>query len=239
LNGTPILRELKRRSVIRTCIFYILICWGALQVGDIIYPAIGWDPDNASRNFLYLAIAGFPVAFVLAWFFQVTSEGIVRTEPFVDRRVLDNIPSINDSRRDGWLSQYQKQQKKVEYSWILSAESGPLAGFSFGIKDPLVLGRSLDCELTLISPHISRHHARIEPDGDQLAIEDLGSSNGTMVNGKLIDGRQLLHHEDEVSFHDIVFRVTESYSNRHREQQVMNQTTFIHSSTMEQNPDDQ
>ena len=72
-------RELRRRKVTRTCVLYFVLCWGVLQVGDIVYPALGLDPDQASLIFLYLAIAGFPVTFAVAWFLQITPQGIVRT----------------------------------------------------------------------------------------------------------------------------------------------------------------
>ena len=58
-------------------------------------------------------------------------------------------------------------------------------------------------------------------------IEDLDSSNGTMVNGKPVKEPQALHHEDELRFHDIIFRVTESFARGKDEMQSMNHTTFI------------
>ena len=64
--------ELRRRKVIRTCLLYILVCWGALQVFDIVAPALGYDADLVSRYFLYASVLGFPITFALAWFFQFT-----------------------------------------------------------------------------------------------------------------------------------------------------------------------
>ena len=48
-----------------------------------------------------------------------------------------------------------------------------------------------------------------------------------MVNGKLIQGRHYLHHEDELRLHDIIFRVTEVQDHRRRERDSLNQTTFL------------
>jgi hypothetical protein len=211
------MRELRRRKVVRTLILYILVCWGALQVGDILFPALGFDPDVASRNFLYLAILGFPVTFALAWFFQITPQGIVRTSSFVERRVLSNVPPMNDG----------------EYIWSLTAETGPLAGLSFGLGGPFVLGRALESDIAVVSPHVSRQHARFEVVDEQLYVEDLGSSNGTVVNGRAIDGRQPLRHEDEIRFHDIIFKVSEAFSRPRREMDAMNQTTFIQAVDLE------
>ena len=47
----------------------------------------------------------------------------------------------------------------------------------------LVIGRSPDCALTLTDPTVSRHHAVLRREGGRWVVADLGSSNGTRVNG--------------------------------------------------------
>ncbi|WP_240500169.1 hypothetical protein [Halioglobus japonicus] len=116
--------ELRRRKVIRTCLLYVLVCWGALQVFDIVVPAMGYDADLVSRYFIYAAVLGFPVTFALAWFFQFTSHGIVRTQSFVERRVLDNVSPVNDRRRSGVSNFLRKGEEAEEHQWIVSAETG-------------------------------------------------------------------------------------------------------------------
>lgn len=219
--------ELRRRKVIRTCLLYILLCWGALQVFDIVAPALGYDADLISRFFLYGAVLGFPVTFALAWFFQFTSHGIVLTTSFVERRVLENIPPINERRHGGVSTFLRKGEEARECHWIISAETGPLSGMSYAIDDSIVLGRALDCDLAIVTPHVSRQHARLEVEGHRLYIEDLGSSNGTIINGKRASDRRQLRHDDELRFHDIIFRVTENMTRPHSEQQASDQTTFI------------
>lgn len=222
------LSELRRRKVIRTCLLYILVCWGALQVLDIVAPALGYDADLVSRYFLYASVLGFPVTFALAWFFQVTSSGVVLTQSFQERRVLNNIPPVNDRRRSG-VSNFLRKGEEAGGQWMISAETGPLSGLSYAVHGSLVLGRALDCDLAIVTPHVSRQHARLELENDHLYIEDLGSSNGTVVNGRMISGRQELRHDDELRFHDIIFRVTENRSRPRSEQQASDQTTFIES----------
>lgn len=233
-NNSPgsFFRELKRRKVTRTCVLYVVLCWGVLQVGDILYPALGLDPDKASLAFLYLAIGGFPVTFAIAWFLQLTPHGIVRTGSFVERRVLSNVPPVNDRRQGNMTTYFRKGEDAQEHRWIVSAETGPLAGLSFTVSKSLMLGRSLDCDIAMVSPQVSRNHARLDLESDQLIIEDLGSANGTMVNGKQIEGKQALNNDDEVRFHDIVFRVTERFSGSRSEVEATNQTTFIHRADM-------
>ena len=227
-GSTPsFLRELKRRKVLRTTALYVLLCWGALQVGDIVFPAMGLDPDSASRVFIILALLGLPVTIALAWFFQITSDGIVRTTSFVERRVLNNLSPINNRRRDSVATYFKAGDEAPEYNWIMSGETGPLTGLSFGINKTLILGRALECDIAVVSSHISRQHARFDLDGDKLTIEDLGSANGTLVNGKLIHAKHELRNEDELRFHDIIFRVTVSYSRPRQESESMHQTTMI------------
>ncbi len=54
----------------------------------------------------------------------------------------------------------------------------------------------------------------------------MGSSNGTIVNGRKIEEKRALHHDDEMRLHDLVFRVSESFAHN-SEQQAMNETTFV------------
>jgi hypothetical protein len=219
--------ELRRRQVIRTCIVYVLLCWAAVQVLEILAPPLGFDSDKVIRFFLIGAFVGFPVTAVLAWFYKITKHGIERTDAFVERRILNNIPPINDRRSDSVGMYFAKGKEKRSYDWIISVETGPLAGLSFGVAEPLLLGRSLDCDIAIVTPHVSRQHARLFIEDGQLYVEDLGSSNGTIANGRKIEERRALHHEDELRLHDIVFRISESFTRPNSERQAMNETTFV------------
>ncbi len=69
----------------------------------------------------------------------------------------------------------------------LTIESGPDAGHAHRAGDnALRLGRSPDNDVILRGPATSGHHARLERRGDQLWLVDLGSTNGTLVNGEPI-----------------------------------------------------
>ena len=65
-------------------------------------------------------------------------------------------------------------------------------------------------------------------------MTDLGSSNGTVVNGRTITERQALRNEDELRFHDIIFRVSEMFSAKRSEQDAANKTTFIQAPVLEE-----
>jgi hypothetical protein len=74
----------------------------------------------------------------------------------------------------------------------LTMEAGPDAGHSHRAGDrALRLGRSPDNDIILRDPATSGHHARVERRGDQFWIVDLGSTNGTLVNGEPIQEKEL------------------------------------------------
>jgi hypothetical protein len=79
----------------------------------------------------------------------------------------------------------------------LIVSSGPNEGMVFRIEKPAItIGRGLKNDVVLIDPAISRHHTRIELDGGGFFIEDLGSGNGTVINGEDEEGRHRLRHGD-------------------------------------------
>jgi hypothetical protein len=80
----------------------------------------------------------------------------------------------------------------------LRIEGGPDTGHTFRVGDhPLRIGRSPDNDLILRDPATSGHHARLERRGSQWFVVDLGSTNGTLVNGEPIQEREL-KHKDEI-----------------------------------------
>ncbi len=73
-------------------------------------------------------------------------------------------------------------------------------------KGRYLIGRSDDTDLMISSKDVSRHHAVIESDGTDFTIEDLKSTNGTLVNGKRVN-KEKLHVGDEIMIGDYVLFV--------------------------------
>jgi TolB-like protein/Flp pilus assembly protein TadD len=70
--------EVKRRKVYRVAVAYIIAAGGIIQLGSAAFPA--WElPNWALRLVIVLLLVGFPIALVLAWAFDVTSQGIRAT----------------------------------------------------------------------------------------------------------------------------------------------------------------
>ncbi len=68
---------------------------------------------------------------------------------------------------------------------------GPAAGARVALEREVVIGRDPRCELPIGAADVSRRHARIVPDADGHRVVDLGSTNGTWVNGRPITSRKL------------------------------------------------
>jgi len=66
-------------------------------------------------------------------------------------------------------------------------------------KDEFLIGRGADCDLRLPDSAISRHHCLIRLRPGEATITDLGSSNGTFLNGQRILSQAVLHSGDELA----------------------------------------
>ncbi len=66
---------------------------------------------------------------------------------------------------------------------VMFRSDGERRSFSMA-RDMTVIGRREDCDLRIPLGEVSRKHCRLVRDGDTLKIEDLGSSNGTFLNGR-------------------------------------------------------
>lgn len=71
--------ELKRRHVYHTAVVYAGVAWVLVEVSGTTFPYLNL-PDRAVTVIIGLAIAGFPVAVVLAWVYEITRDGIRRTQ---------------------------------------------------------------------------------------------------------------------------------------------------------------
>jgi len=86
-----------------------------------------------------------------------------------------------------------------KFQFIMRA--GPNVGKVFALEPQEVLiGRDPACAVSVIDPEVSRKHARLVWDGEYFTVEDLGSTNGTFINGKRITAAHVLQIGDTVAF---------------------------------------
>ena len=84
--------ELKRRNVYKVAVAYAVVAWLLIQAASIFFPtfeAPGW----VMKVFVAVVVAGFPIALILAWAFELTPEGLRRTES------ADELPRKSGGRR--------------------------------------------------------------------------------------------------------------------------------------------
>ena len=101
-------------------------------------------------------------------------------------------------------------QRRDAAIWAVDVEKGAkqLRGLHVDILGPVVVGRSPSSDIVVDDPFVSATHARFTLQGPALVLEDLGSTNGTMVNGHLIDQPVTLRDGDEVQTGDTIMRVS-------------------------------
>jgi len=79
MNLGNFLAELKRRNVYKVAVAYAVIAWLLIQAGSILFPTFE-APAWVMKVFVTAIVAGFPIALVIAWAFEMTPEGMKRTE---------------------------------------------------------------------------------------------------------------------------------------------------------------
>jgi len=96
VNAKNIFTELKRRNVYRAAVAYGVVAWFLTQLTTQVFPF--FEIPNSAVRFVVIALAvGFPIAMLLSWIYELTPEGVVRTED------LDPVEARSVQRRSGRL----------------------------------------------------------------------------------------------------------------------------------------
>ena len=78
-------------------------------------------------------------------------------------------------------------------------------GSTYDVTGGVVLGRGASADIQLEDSFASSQHARIVPQGSTMVLEDMGSTNGTFLNGEPLRGPQPLHPGDRIRIGDTEF----------------------------------
>ena len=79
MNPRTLFRELKRRNVYKVAVAYAVVGWLLIQIATQVFPFFE-IPNWGIRLIVLLVVVGFPIALILAWAFELTPEGIKRSE---------------------------------------------------------------------------------------------------------------------------------------------------------------
>lgn len=86
-------------------------------------------------------------------------------------------------------------------TYRLVMRSGPSSGKIFPLeKAELFVGRDLNNDIVINDPEVSRRHARLFLQGNSYVLEDLGSTNGTFINGQRLASPYPLQHGEMITF---------------------------------------
>jgi TolB-like protein/Tfp pilus assembly protein PilF len=88
--------ELKRRNVYKVAVAYAVVAWLLVQIATQVFPFLD-IPSWVVRLVIAMVLIGFPIALIIAWAFEATSEGIKRTE------VADAMPATAGQKKHAWI----------------------------------------------------------------------------------------------------------------------------------------
>ena len=100
----------------------------------------------------------------------------------------------------------KREMPKAAPLWQVKAMTGVISGRMFPIDGTNVIGRDPHCDIVVGGAHVSRRHAEFLIRNGALWVKDLGSSNGSFVNGKRYE-EVALQNGDEVKFDAMIFKV--------------------------------
>ena len=180
--------ELKRRKVFRVTSLYAVTAWGASLGAAELFPTFGL-PDESVRWFVISALGLLPVVALLAWLYELTPRGIERDPADIRAGLADSDDEVTSASTRGAP---QRSSPELIVSWNDSSKN---------FKRSFTIGRDESCELHIDDPKISRRHVRVVAQHGTWYIEDLGSSNGTCLNGEMVT-RAVMPATASVSLYD-------------------------------------
>ncbi len=135
---------------------------------------------------------------------------------WVARSALKDLRRGNDVDYDGPSADYEDATGLHSATGGLSREgglpklrvqtgAGLQPGSAYDLSDGALLGRGEQADIQLEDGFASSRHARLVPQGDVMVLEDLGSTNGTYLNGEPLRGPQPLHAGDRIRIGDSEF----------------------------------
>jgi pSer/pThr/pTyr-binding forkhead associated (FHA) protein len=95
----------------------------------------------------------------------------------------------------------QRAQSRAETALLLLNGKRLLVGPS-----GVTMGRSRQCDVVLDDPNVSRQHAEVRPRGGSWVLTDLGSTNGSRLNGRDVERSEVLRSGDEIELGATVMR---------------------------------
>lgn len=94
MNWNKYYKELKRRNVFKAAVTYIVFAWLLLQVGELVLPIVG-APEYSMKLLLLMLSVGFPLWLIFAWVYEITPDGLKKTEDVMEGESITAQTSSN------------------------------------------------------------------------------------------------------------------------------------------------
>lgn len=111
------------------------------------------------------------------------------------------------ARAIGSHSGISVRRKRKEGSRVLFVRSESQQGQEFDVKDVVVMGRSEETDVVLDDPYASEFHLRLVAQENGMMLHDLGSTNGTYVNGRRVSAPTELKRGDTIQVGKTVMEI--------------------------------
>jgi len=153
---------------------------------------VAYDPISVALKFGFLAVL-YLFLLVIA---RSAMKDLRRTvSPAPDATGFHPVPAATEPSRGG-------------DSWLVAERGGGLESEQrFDLIGGLSIGRSKDCDVQIDDRYASSLHARVFERGGRVLVEDMSSTNGTLLNGATLVGEAELIDGDTVQIGDTVFRL--------------------------------
>jgi FHA domain len=163
--------------------------WGSVVFAEVL------DPVAVGLKFGFIAV----LYLFLFWMARSTLKDLRRgAGPAQD-------PAYADATGMHVASQGLGQRDLAAPRLRVETAAGLRAGAAYDLSDGALLGRGEQADIQLEDGFASTSHARLVPHGDVIVLEDLGSTNGTYLNGEPLSGPQPLHVGDKIRIGDSEF----------------------------------
>ena len=121
-------------------------------------------------------------------------------------RIMYKDVKNGDGKRRRTPNQVKKKTIGIEVVFV-SIPGDLKKGSVIPVRNDITIGRKEDNSVVLNEQHVSGNHAILSIRNEALVLEDLNSTNGTLVNGKKISGRVRLNINDEIRIGTTKFKV--------------------------------
>jgi len=180
--------ELVRRKVFRILGAYVVLVWLLAQGVAALHGAVGL-PEWSVTAFLITGVALLPLIAVLAWKYNLVAPQIVRDSK--DMQAANPGHKYAARRHDAIEAGVLQLRWRSADDVTQEKRTGRI----------MSLGRETGNDVELDDPRISRHHAVLWAERGNWYVHDLGSANGTLLNGEAIDGSTQLPTTCELQLH--------------------------------------